>query len=385
VRGSAPAGEPAYDVRVLAENLPLAPVPPPAREATAPDPSPAWPGAAWLRAGILALCLIGAGVFGVRWWLHARVRVTTDNAFVEGHVAYVSPRVAGNVVAVHVDDNQHVRAGDLLVRLDPAEFEATVARLRAEVEKARNRVAEAHATIESLEAERKVAEVELWRARQEADRVAALHDRGAASAKQNEQAVAERDAAAARIRAIERRAAAARALIQNEASVRSAEAALQQAELDLEHTRVVAPFDGVVGRRSVEVGENVAKGRALLALASDERTWVIANFKETQIEEMEIGDRAEIHVDAFPDHVWYGRVESIAPATGATFALIPPDNASGNFTKVVQRVPVKISIERREPPIADTVAGVGAGTPERASLSEHLPVGLSVEASVVVR
>jgi membrane fusion protein (multidrug efflux system) len=289
------------------------------------------------------------------------------------------------VAEVLVDDNQHVREGDVLVRLDPAEFEAAVARLRAELEGARNRIAEARATIESLEAERKVAEVELWRARQEADRVGALYREGATSTKDNERAIAERDAAAAKIRAIERRAAAAQALIHNEAMVASAEAALRQAELDLGYTAVVAPFDGVVGRRSVEVGENVAKGRPLLAIASDERTWVIANFKETQIEEMEIGDPAEIHVDAFPDYVWYGRVESIAPATGATFALIPPDNASGNFTKVVQRVPVKLTIERREPPIAETVAGVGAGIPERASLAEHLPVGLSVEASVVVR
>jgi membrane fusion protein (multidrug efflux system) len=339
----------------------------------------------WVRTGILAVCLLAAGVFGLRWWLHARVRVTTDNAFVEGHVAYVSSRVAGSVAEVLVDDNQHVREGDVLVRLDPAEFEAAVARLRAELEGARNRIAEARATIESLEAERKVAEVELWRARQEADRVGALYREGATSTKDNERAIAERDAAAAKIRAIERRAAAAQALIHNEAMVASAEAALRQAELDLGYTAVVAPFDGVVGRRSVEVGENVAKGRPLLAIASDERTWVIANFKETQIEEMEIGDPAEIHVDAFPDYVWYGRVESIAPATGATFALIPPDNASGNFTKVVQRVPVKLTIERREPPIAETVAGVGAGMPERASLAEHLPVGLSVEASVVVR
>jgi membrane fusion protein (multidrug efflux system) len=338
-----------------------------------------------LRAAILGVCLLAAGIFGIRWWLHARVRVTTDNAFVEGHVAYVSARVAGNVAEVLVDDNQHVRSGEVLVRLDSAEFEAAVARLRAELEAARNRVAEARATVESLQAERKVAEVELWRATQEAERVAALYRRGATSTKDNERATAERDAAAARIRALERRAAAAEALIQNEAPVRSAEAALHQAELDLSFTAVIAPFDGVVGRRSVEQGENVAKGRPLLAIASDERTWVVANFKETQIEEMEIGDAAEIHVDAFPDYVWYGRVESIAPATGATFALIPPDNASGNFTKVVQRVPVKISIERREPPAVETVAGVDAGPPERVSLSEHLPVGLSVEASVVVR
>jgi membrane fusion protein (multidrug efflux system) len=332
-----------------------------------------------VRALILGLCLVAGGVLGLRWWLHSRVRVTTDNAFVEGHVAYVSPRVAGSVREVLVDDNQHVHAGDLLVRLDPADFEAAVARLRAELEEARNRVAEAQATVESLQAERKVAEVELWRARQEAERVAALHRTGAASAKQNESAVAERDAAAARIRALERRAAAALALIRNDAPVRSAEAALRQAELDLGYTAVVAPFAGVVGRRSVEVGENVAKGRALLAVASDERAWVTANFKETQIEHMQVGDTAEIRVDAFPDHVWYGRVESIAPATGATFALIPPDNASGNFTKVVQRVPVKIAIERREPPLVEVEQNGN-----RLPLSDHLPVGLSVEVSVIV-
>jgi membrane fusion protein (multidrug efflux system) len=333
-----------------------------------------------LRIAILAVCLLAGGALGLRWWLHARARVTTDNAFVEGHVAYVSPRVAGSVLEVLVDDNQHVHAGDLLVRLDPADFEATAARLRAELEEARNRVAEARATVEALEAERKVAEVELWRASQEAERVAAMLRTGAASAKQNESAVAERDAAAARIRALERRAAAAQALIRNEVPVRSAEAGLRQAELDLAYASVVAPFDGVVGRRSVEVGENVARGRPLLAIASDEQAWVVANFKETQLEQMEVGDPAEIRVDAFPDHVWYGRVESIAPATGATFALIPPDNASGNFTKVVQRVPVKIAIERREPPVP-----AFEHNGNRRPLGDHLPVGLSVEASVVVR
>jgi membrane fusion protein, multidrug efflux system len=219
--------------------------------------------------------------------------------------------------------------------------------------------------------------VELRRASQEADRVVALRRGGAASAKQDETAVADRDAAAARIRALERRAAAALAMIQNEAPVRSAEAALRQAELDLAYTDVVAPFDGVVGRRSVEVGENVAKGRPLLAIASDEPAWVVANFKETQIGAMRVGDPAEVRVDAFPGRIWQGHVESIAPATGATFALIPPDNASGNFTKVVQRVPVKIVLD---PPV-DAPAQEGRS----AASGDHLPVGLSVEASVVVR
>jgi membrane fusion protein (multidrug efflux system) len=367
----------------LAEHAPLSPVSVPAPAPAAGQIEASEPSAlrgTLVRTLILALCLVAGGAFALRWWLHARLRVKTDNAFVEGRVAYVSPRVAGNVSQVLVNDNQHVRTGDVLVRLDPADFEASVARLRAEVEEARNRIAEARATIEALEAERKVAEVELLRARQEADRVAALLRTGVASSKENERAVAERDGAVSRIRALERRAAAAQALIGNEASVRSAEAALHQAELDLAYATVVAPFDGVVGRRSVEVGENVAKGRPLMAIASDEQTWVVANFKETQIREMKVGDAAEIRVDAFPDYTWYGRVESIAPATGATFALIPPDNASGNFTKVVQRVPVKIAVERRDPPVDESHGDAG-----HSLSSDHLPVGLSVEASVVVR
>jgi membrane fusion protein (multidrug efflux system) len=361
----------------LAENAPLLPIPAPAA-----DPSEAETArrTGLLRAAVLGVCLVAAAAVGLRWWLHARVRVRTDNAFVEGHVAYVSPRVPGNVLEVRVQDNQHVHAGDVLVRLDRAEFEATASRLRGQLQEARNRVAEARATVEAIDAERKVAEVELWRASQEADRVDALHRRGAASSKQLETAVAERDAAAARIRALEHRAAAEQALVENEAPVRSAEASLRQAELDLQYADVVAPFDGVVGRRSVEVGENVAKGRPLLAIASDAETWVVANFKETQIGHMEVGDAAEIRVDAFPGKIWYGHVESIAPATGATFALIPPDNASGNFTKVVQRVPVKIAIDRRDPPLPE--AGRNGDRPR---LGDYLPVGLSVEASVIVR
>ena len=127
--------------------------------------------------------------------------------------------------------------------------------------------------------------------------------------------------------------------------MRQAEAALQEAELALAYTVVSAPFDGIIGKKGVEAGANVSAGQPLFALAADTDNWVIANFKETQIGRIQPGDRAEIRVDAFPGRSWRGHVESISPATGAKYALLPPDNATGNFTKVVQRVPVKIAID----------------------------------------
>jgi membrane fusion protein (multidrug efflux system) len=187
-------------------------------------------------------------------------------------------------------------------------------------------------------------------------------------------AVARRDAARARVTSLEQRARAERAALESRASEKQAEAALREAELALSHTVLSAPFDGVVGRIKVGSGENVAVGEPLLALASDEPSWVVANFKETQIAGMRVGAHAEIEIDAFPGYRWIGRVGSLSPATGAQYALLPPDNATGNFTKVVQRVPVTIELERREP----------AGSPEEAKSALRLPVGLSAEARVRV-
>jgi membrane fusion protein (multidrug efflux system) len=157
--------------------------------------------------------------------------------------------------------------------------------------------------------------------------------------------------------------------------VRQSEAALREAELALEYTVVAAPFDGIVGKKGVETGANVAAGQPLFALAATSGNWVIANFKETQIGRIQPGDRAEIRVDAFPGRSWRGHVESISPATGAKYALLPPDNATGNFTKVVQRVPVKIAIDGVD-------AGGGAAA---AGAEDTLSVGLSVNVVVRVR
>jgi membrane fusion protein, multidrug efflux system len=325
-------------------------------------------------AGVLALALLAALAFAVHWYRDLRFRETTDDAFVEAGLAMLSPRVAGTVVEVNVEENQRVREGDVLVRLDPTDFQVSVTRARATLDAASNRMAAARAAAEAAEADGRAARIELARATREARRLQGLLAEGATSKQLVDNAEAQRDAAAARVRALEQRVLAERAVLGNEAPLRQARAALREAELALSYATLVAPSDGVVGRKSVEVGENVAPGQPLLALAKDEPSWVVANFKETQIGRMRVGDAAEVSVDAYPGRPCRGHVESLSPATGAKYALIPPDNATGNFTKIVQRVPVRIALD-----------ACGAdGEASDARPAPRLPMGLSVQVSVRV-
>jgi membrane fusion protein (multidrug efflux system) len=319
--------------------------------------------------GLAALLCLAAGSY---WLLSLRGRERTDDAFVEGHVVFLSARVPGHVVEVLVDDNQRVRSGQPLVRLDRADFEARLAHARADLDAATNRMAQTSAAAEAAASQVRAASVRLRHAEQDLARTRELVDQRAAAQSGLDAALASRDAAAAELRAAQQREQAERATLVSEAPVRQAEAALREAELALGYTTVVAPFDGIVGKKGVETGANVAAGQPLVALAADSGNWVIANFKETQIGRMRAGDPAEIRVDAFPQHAWRGHVESISPATGAKYALLPPDNATGNFTKVVQRVPVKIAID-----------GAGGEDGDATPAGESLPVGLSVV--VVVR
>jgi membrane fusion protein (multidrug efflux system) len=327
-----------------------------------------------IAAGVLAVsACVAAGVH--RYVVASRFESTND-AFVEGHVTSVGTRVAGHVLAVAVEDNARVKAGDVLVRLDPADFEARAAQARADLDAARNRMLSARAAVAAAEAEGRAASAELERARREAERLSTLFERGAASRQALDAAVSLRDAGEARVHALASRADAERAMLGNDAPVRQAQAALDATLLALSYTTLVAPVDGVIGRRNVEAGGYVTPGQPLLSIAADRGTWVVANFKETQIGRMRPGDPVDVRLDAYPGVVWKGRLQSMAPATGATFALLPPDNATGNFTKVVQRVPVKIVLE-------DVVRENGGETPLPAP--DALPVGLSAEVQVGVR
>jgi membrane fusion protein (multidrug efflux system) len=240
-------------------------------------------------------------------------------------------------------------------------------------------MAQSHAAADAAAAQARAAEVRLRHAEQELVRAQRLFGDGVASRTALDAAQAVRDGAAAALHAAQEQENAERAALGNEAPVRQAEAALREAELALEHATLRAPFDGVVGKKSAELGAIVSPGQPLVALTDDASVWVTANFKETQIAAMDPGDPAEIRVDAFPDVVLRGHVESLSPATGAKYALLPPDNATGNFTKVVQRVPVRIAIDA-----ADGDASALPRPPGRAGAAPWLPVGLSVDARVRV-
>jgi len=329
-----------------------------------------WSVARIARVAVLFALLGAALAYGVHTLRSIWGTEATDDAFVDGHLVYVSPRVSGQVLEVLVEENQEVKAGAPLLRIDAADYEARTAHARANLEVAHNSIAQTNASAEAAAAQVRAAESRLSHAEQELVRARGLFAQGAGSKTALDSAQSARDTAVAELRAAQRREAAERAMLGSDAPVKQAQAALREAELALGYTAIAAPIDGRIGKKSVEVGATVQPGQPLLTIVATHGNWVTANFKETQIGAMKPGDPVEVTVDAFPNRTWRGHVESISPATGAKYALLPPDNATGNFTKVVQRMPVKV--------VLDTVTGEGAAGEDPTAL----PVGLSVVARV---
>ena len=307
---------------------------------------------------LLFLILLAGAVFGLRYYLHARLVESTDDAFIEAHVVQISPKVAGHVAEVRVKDNQEVKKGDLLVAIDPRDFEVRLAQAHAEEAAARGKLRQAEsqlpvarANLGQAEAEVQVAETNAAQREADLKRVERLGE--LASRKEVDDAVAAVRTARAQLTAARRRMAGANAQVAyTESQIRTAQAdvnqaavAIQQADLQLTYTRLFAPEEGRVTRKSVEPGAYVQPGQALLALVP-KQVWVVANFKETQLTDMRPGQPVEIRVDAYPDQVFKGHVDSIQAGSGARFSLLPPENATGNFVKVVQRFPVKIVFDR---------------------------------------
>jgi membrane fusion protein, multidrug efflux system len=314
--------------------------------------------------GVLALAL---GIWGLNRYLYSRHHVSTDNAQVDGHITLISPRVAAFVSRILVDDNQHVAAGDTLVVLDARDLKVKLEQAEADLRAAeaavgsRGRAGQAQAELQatraqaaSVEASVSAAEADYKRATADVERYRKLAAQKIVSAQQLDAAEAAATAAAAQLEAARRQAAAAGSQVSaSGAAVRSAdarlaaaEAAVDNARLQLGYTVITAPVAGVVAKRNAEVGALVQVGQTLMSIVPDENVWVTANLKETQLAHIRVGDRAEFTVDAYPGRKFEGRVESLSPATGARFSLLPPDNATGNFTKVVQRVPVRIAVDQ---------------------------------------
>ncbi|MGI9383977.1 MAG: HlyD family secretion protein [Methyloligellaceae bacterium] len=337
-----PAGQP----------IPLEPVPQPRRSRK-------------LRrfAGLLVLVgALGYGAkFGHNWLVHGQFVVSTDDAYVRADTSIIAPKVSGYAVAVIVADNAKVQAGDLLVRIDPEDYEIAVAAARGKMETQDATIARIARQMEAQEAvvarhkaQLTAAEATATRAAADLERIRKLAARSFSSRKTLDSIVAERARADATVLSAQAGVLTAEANVavlaaQREEAVRlKAEYAtvLKKATRDLDHTQIRAPFDGVIGNLAVKQGQLVQPGTRLLALVPMHKIYVEANFKETHIERLKVGQEVVIEVDAYRDTPIIGRIESFSPATGAEFSLLPPENATGNFTKIVQRVPVRVSVPR---------------------------------------
>lgn len=305
----------------------------------------------------VVLLIGGIGLGGRMWWRSQHL-VETDNAFIAGRIHPVATRVAGVVTEMRMQDNAMVKAGDVLLRLDPADAAVQVERLKAQIAQADAAIAQSSAQIAQAKAQAaatgsQVAQAEAVLARTELDakRSQALFgaELRATSKQELDAALAARDVARADVAARKATANAAREAIAAAESARqsanaqksAAQAQLQDAQNQLGYVELRATNDGRIGKRTVEVGQRVQAGQQLAAIVEPE-VWITANFKETQLERMKPGQTVHVKVDAFPDKDLLAKVDSFAPASGASFALLPPDNATGNFTKIVQRVPVKL-------------------------------------------
>jgi len=306
-----------------------------------------------LTVAVVVLSL--AAVVGVRYYTYLIAHEWTDDAFIEGHVTQVAPQVAGRIARVLAKDNQFVNAGEVLVQIEPSGYEATLQKERANLASTQSRLEQAGAqlTVDQAKAEQEranvtAAQAEATRAEADSKRYKAIGTSGV-SQSQIDLAATQARSTAANLTAARNKELAAEAQVSlDQASIQTAaaevkrsEAAVRQAELDLSYTEVKAQESGYVTRKTVEVGSYAQPGQALLAIVQRE-VWVVANFKETQLTHMRSGQPVTVHVDAYPRFKLTGHVDSIQSGSGARFSLFPPENATGNYIKILQRVPVKI-------------------------------------------
>lgn len=320
---------------------------------------------------ILAVLLIGGGWFGISKYQHGLHHEDTDDAQVGGDISPVIPRVAGYVVDVKVNDNQTVKKGDTLMILDNRDYVIKVEQAEAALQIAQTNlnsakattsaaqanIATSQASVGTIDAQIEASKVNVWRTTQDFERYANLIKDHSITQQQYEQALAAKQTAEKQLDILqEQKKQAAQqtnaVAVQSTATgsqINIAAATIHQREVDvdaaklnLSYTVITAPQDGLVSKVNVQPGQYVQAGQALFSIVHSENVWVVANFKETQLDKMKAGQKAEIKVDAYPGHKFEAVLSSFSPATGSTFALLPPDNASGNFVKVVQRLPVKL-------------------------------------------
>jgi membrane fusion protein (multidrug efflux system) len=323
----------------------------------------------------VTLLAAAAALFAWRWWQYARCYVSTDDAYVQADVAFITPRIAGTVIELPVAANWRVQHGDLLARLDPTDYKIRLQEAEAGVAMAEQTVNEARARVLAADDEVRLADAELQLATRDNARAERLFEKRVTSADNLDRSHTTLQVAQARLGAARQEAARARAAlgippeapVTDAATVRRALAARDTAAQQLSYTELRAPIDGVVVARTVQLGQQVESGQVFMRIVPLEQVYVEANFKETQLTDVRVGQPVSIVADIYPDYVYRGVVDGLPPGTGAAFALLPPENATGNWIKVVQRLPLKIRFTG--PPPAD----------------HPLRVGLSVVATIDVR
>ncbi|TRW92084.1 HlyD family secretion protein [Candidatus Methylobacter oryzae] len=308
---------------------------------------------------ILLILLIGIPLLSaIGYWLLERQHYeTTDNAYLRSNIVLISPKVEGYVTKIAISDNQAVKQNDVLVTIDDRDYQAKVIQAQADVneelahiERLRAMKTSQRAHIETAGANIAAVQARREQIQKDLQRFNNLIDRGSAARQALDKIQAESKQAQAELRGSQASASAEHnqlaaldsEITETEARLQNAQAALELAKIDLEHTQIKAPVDGIIGNRGVQLGQLVQPGVALASLVQDSKIWVVANFKETQLEHMRPGQQVTIEVDAYPELKLTGTVDSFSPASGSEFSLLPEENATGNFTKIVRRVPVKI-------------------------------------------
>jgi membrane fusion protein, multidrug efflux system len=339
---------------------------------------------------ILILLVIAGAWFGISKYTHAQHHEETDDAHVEANISPVIPRIGGYVAQVKVSDNQLVKKGDTLVILDDRDLQVKLQQAEAALITARSNLGAAEATtrasqanigtsrasVGTIDAQIQTAKVNVWRTQQDYERYNNLIKDHSITQQQYEQALAARQTAEKQLAVLEQQRIQANQQTQAVASQSSATSSqvnvasgiIKQRQVDVEDARlhlsyavITAPADGMVSKINVQPGQFVQPGQSMFSIVLNNNLWVIGNFKETQFDKMKIGQKVDVHIDAFPGKTFEAKLTSFSPATGSSFALLPPDNASGNFVKVVQRLPVKIEFLHPDAPeVKQLRAGMNA-------------------------
>jgi membrane fusion protein, multidrug efflux system len=321
-----------------------------------------------LRMAAVAILAVALAVGGVRFWNYFHSYASTEDAEIEANISPISSRIEGTVTRVYVDNTQFVKAGQLLVTLDPRDYRVAVEKARADLDQAEAQTQSARSNYTATRSQLNEAQANNVKAQSDARRYAALREARVTTSQQYDKIIAAARVARATVEADRASAAATEKLVAvRQAGVLAAKAALDQALLNLGYTKIYAPVSGVVGAKTVQTGERVQPGQGLLAITQLNDLWVTANFKETSIGQIRAGQRATIYVDALGRDLT-GHVVGLSGATGALYSLLPPENATGNWIKVVQRLPIRIRFDKGQDPPSD-----------------HLRPGLSVEVKVWLR